>query len=470
IPYDFTDNYRHSAPPPEEGPPAAANASRNKNILPYQITGLVGGYVVTVLFWGILLLTVGRRMRRRTENSPKTLELELVTKRPEAIKIGTDPDVIGRNSSIRSPVPPSPASARSATSWFKRNFRKEKVESPTVEEHSPVVHSPTSFDQSVLDADRARAQEEMERLYAAVMDHDRKKSLSQISNASGASPTTSRRPSAINTQQNGASHSNPSSPARAIYPPTYHQNGPPTAPLPSSSHAYPHRRPSYRDNQEPASPRSVLSKKSHLSTTSTTSKHRFNLKHLRISNPIPQKYPHDRDAEARTPLSPRFYNPGAPPSPPTMQNSPTTPGTIEEAYEQLDAVQPLPRPAPQRTISVSSSNAPTPTTTTQPQHASRSATSSNTNLPLRGYAEPLKSPDLRTTVLDRRRDHLGMTTPRTGVPFTPYSPYMPFTPITPVTPHLMTKKERKKAKKYEGRGMDGEGMVQSPKEIFGDAW
>ncbi|KAF2690146.1 hypothetical protein K458DRAFT_258241, partial [Lentithecium fluviatile CBS 122367] len=443
-PYNFLDNYRNPPPSPEDGPPASAHASRNKDLLPAQICGVVGGYVVTVLIWGVLLLTVGRRMRRKTENSPRTLELELVTKRPAASLT-------------------SPASVRSATSWTKKIFKKEKgSDSPGVSPSSPVVHSPSSFDQHVLDADRERAQAEMERLYAAVMDHDRKKSYSQVSTTSENEPH-SRRPSAINTSHM-TSHSNPSSPVKAIYPPGYPQNGPPTAPLP--------RDPSrLRDEQPPpASPRSILSKKSHTSIGSSSSKTRFNLKNLRISGPI-QKYPHDRDEEARTPLSPRLYNPGAPPSPPTMQNSPTTPGDIEEAYEQLDEPQPLPRPAPHRTISMSSSQAGTPTTS-QPAPPSRSAASSNTNLPLRGYAEPLKSPDLRTTVLDRRLDKLPLTTPKTGVPYTPYTPYMPFTPVTPVTPHLMTKKERKAMAKIGGRKVARreDDLVQSPKEIFGDAW
>jgi hypothetical protein len=436
-PYDFLDNYRDPPLSPEKGPPASFHASRDKSLLPAQICGIVGGYVVTVLIWGVLLLTVGRRMRRKTENSPRTLELELVTKRPT--------------------LPTSPTSGRSATSWTKKIFRKERgSDSPGISPTSPVVHSPGSFDQKVLDSNRERAQVEMERLYAAVMDHDRKKSYSQVSTTSENEPY-SRRPSAINTSHM-SSQSNPNSPVKAIYPPGYPQNGPPTAPLPRDSSRLHNEAP-------PASPRSILSKKSHTSVGSSSSKTRFNLKNLRISGPV-QKYPHDRDDEARTPLSPRFYNPGAPPSPPTQQNSPITPGDMEEAYEQLDRPQPLPRPAPQRTISMSSSQAGTPTTT-QP----RSAASSNTNLPLRGYAEPLKSPDLRTTVLDRRQDKLSLTTPKTGVPYTPYTPYMPFTPVTPVTPHLITKKERKMVAKMGGRKVvQRDDMVQSPKEIFGDAW
>src|SRR4051812_9553152 len=91
------------APSPNDGPAASAHASRNKALLPAQICGVVGGYILTVLIWGALLLTVGRRMRRKTEDSPKTLELELVTARPPT-----------KN-------PTSPSSARSPTSWFKKS-------------------------------------------------------------------------------------------------------------------------------------------------------------------------------------------------------------------------------------------------------------------------------------------------------------------------------------------------------------
>lgn len=442
-PYDFLDNYRQKAPAPEDGPPAAANASRDRALLPGQICGIVGGYVATVLIWGILLLTVGRKMRRRTENPPAPLDVELVNARPH-------PKVLTK-------TPASPGSARSVSSWSRKIFKKDKPHDSAIgSPQSPVVQSPSSFDQKVLDADKERAQTEMERLYAAVMEHDRKKSYSQVS--ANELELSERRPSAIDTSREVPNFSNPSSPVKAIYPPGYH-NGPTTAPLP---------RDRLQDQQPPASPRSILSKNSHVSNASTSSKTRFNLKNLRISGPV-NKYPGESaNDEARTPLSPRFYNPGAPPSPPTQQNSPTTPGTIEEAYEQLDEVQPLPRPAPQR----AGSSTQTPTGTQPPTlQITRSAASSNSSLPLRGYAEPLKSPDLRTTVLDRRMDKLSMTTPKTGVPYTPYSPYMPFTPVTPVTPHLVTKKERKMMAKIDRRRREArDEMVQSPQEIFGDAY
>ncbi|ORX95103.1 hypothetical protein BCR34DRAFT_579509 [Clohesyomyces aquaticus] len=477
---------------PENAAPGEGFVPSNAKPLPAQICGIVGGYVLTVLIWGVLLLVVGRRMRRKTENSPKTLELELVTNR----------------SFIRTPL--SPASAKSTTSWSKRIFKKNPsinesvIGSPT----SPAIHSPASFDHKVVEANRERAQLEMERLYAAVLDHDKKKSV-QVSeqdatelqerrppSSSGPaerrpsfnagladrrpssnaglsdrtpsasasmserkpSGTSERRPSAINTRvARGEPPSNPASPMKAIYPPGYHSSTP-TAPVPRDRLR--EQVPVSPRNVLPASPRSVLSKKSTASGGPSSSRSaRFNLKNLRISGPI-QKYPGtSANDEQRTPLSPRFYSPGAPPSPPTQQTSPTTPADAE-AYERLDEVQPLPRPAPSR---FNSANASSPT--------GRSATSSSGSLPLRGFSEPLKSPDIQTTYVDRRLQKLSLTTPQTSVPFTPYSPYMPFTPITPITPHLVTKKDRKMSKKVQGKKLATiDDMVQSPKEIFGDAW
>jgi hypothetical protein len=418
----FPSNFKHSVLAPRDGPRASYNPPPNVKSLPYDVAGVVGGYVLTVLIWGILLLTIGRRMRRKALDPPKALELELQNK-PMRPSIRTAP--------LNSP----PLSARSATSWL-RKFKKS--DSAVGSPQSPVIGSPTSFDQKVIDAHNERAQADMERLYAAVMDHDSKKNYSNVSvnemeqqqqQQQQQRPSTStserRRPSAISTSQpHPTDASTPISPVRAIYPPNYH-TGPPTSPLPQPQLA-------------PSSPRSILSKRSQASTNSKSA--RFNLKNLRISGPV-QKYPGvDVDDEAHTPLSPRFYNnPGAPPSPPTQANSPTTPYSLSEAADVVSAL-----PASQTRA-----------------------------LPLRSFSQPLQSPGIQTTVLDRRNERLGLQTPKTGVPFTPYSPYMPFTPITPVTPHLVSRRDRKAAAKVEGgrmRALKGGDMVQSPKEIFGDAY
>jgi|SRR5690242_16226784 len=455
-PYDFKDNYNDPAPSPEDGPPASFHATRDRDRLPYEICGLVGGYVFTVLIWGILLLTVGRKMRRKALEPPPALEFEQELKpiRP----------------TMETPI--SPSSMRSATSWvrkFKRGGESLSGSTPV----SPVVQSPMSFDQKVLDADRQRAQDDMERLYAAVMDHDAKKHSRQASLATVEEPqpppsirSERRRPSAISTTQRALAGSTPTSPVKAIYPPEFSHNM--AAPLPHS------RNSSLRAEHPPPSPRSILSKPSRLSSASRQEKNaRFNLKNLRISGPIQSYGGAAPDDEARTPLSPRFYpNPGAPPSPPTQPTSPSTPYSPTEPAEIERAHSlriPLPNPAPQRGPGLTISPPPAPKI-----NISRSPTMTPTaQLPFRSYQtdSPLKSPGIQTTVLDRRPDKLSLQTPRTGVPFTPYSPYMPFTPITPVTPHLMTKKERKVRRK-EGSERLGtlDEMVQSPKEIFGDAY
>ncbi|KAJ4989528.1 hypothetical protein SVAN01_05063 [Stagonosporopsis vannaccii] len=455
-PYDFKDNYNDPAPSPEDGPPASFHATRDRGRLPYEICGLVGGYVLTVLVWGILLLTVGRKMRRKALEPPPALEFEQELKpiRP----------------TMETPI--SPTSMRSATSWmrkFKRGGESLSGSTPV----SPAIQSPMSFDQKVLDADRQRAQDDMERLYAAVMDHDAKKHSRQASQATVEEPqppasirSERRRPSAISTTQRALAGSTPTSPIKAIYPPEYNSNM--AAPMPHS------RKSSLRAEHPPPSPRSILSKPSRLSSASRQDKNaRFNLKNLRISGPIQSYGGAAPDDEARTPLSPRFYpDPGAPPSPPTQPTSPSTPYSPTEPAEIERAHSlriPLPNPAPQRGPGLTISPPPAPKI-----NVSRSPVMTTTaQLPFRSYQtdSPLKSPGIQTTVLDRRPDKLSLQTPRTGVPFTPYSPYMPFTPITPVTPHLVTKKERKVRRKERGERLGTlDEMVQSPKDIFGDAY
>ncbi|KAL7770276.1 hypothetical protein CFE70_000209 [Pyrenophora teres f. teres 0-1] len=403
-PYNFLDNYRNPAPSPEDGPPGAYHAIRNKDVLPYEICGIVGGYVLTVLVWGVLLLTVGRRMRRKALDPPMQLELELQGKpiRPTL-----------KTPSLASP----PLSARSFFRRFKRNGSSDSTP------QSPEVTSPSSFDQKVVDAHRDQNQADMERLYAAVMDFDAQKHASKLSvEQPEPAPvqTERRRPSAINVNhtQNDNYNDSPVSPIKAIYPPGY-SDRPTTAPLPHDRLR--------AEQQAPPSPRGILTKRSQTPNPNASSKNaRFNLKNLRISGPI-AKYPGDSDDEARTP-SPHASTPPAP--------------------------HPRPQPRP-----------PPPATATA---------AANHSLPLRSFAEPLASPGIQTTVLDRRVDKLSMNTPKTGVPFTPYSPYMPFTPVTPVTPHLTTRRDRKmeaKLAKLEGRRRQAANeLVQTPKEIFGDAW
>lgn len=443
------------APPPDEGPPGAAHASRNKALLPAQICGIVGGYILTVLFFGILLLTVGRRMRRTAQASPASLEIEMVKHTNKAF----DP----------SPISPLSASRQwLAYKWKKSTTSLRSNNSQASHPTSPVVGSPggmsvSSFDQSVIDYDKEQRQREMERLYAVVMEEEAKKARTQYASVDGDGerPVSSgedrnadtrrpdRRPPQIMTRASAGtrlevpvSPTSPRSPIRAIYPPdspmsrrqqpSYY----PTAP--SSPQPHPQRHPA-----PPSSPRNLLTRHSRSSSNSSNNKSRRSIRNLRISAPI-QRYPGDEDDEARTPLSPRFYNPPAPPSPPSQAQNPVapvtpyTPGTDGEyADERLDQPAPLPMARPSRVQELS---------------INTGAANSRGTLPFRAMANGAQSaPATKTTYLERRMDAMHLGSPRTGVPMTPYSPYMPFTPITPVTPHLVSKKERKQMQKEKGR-------------------
>jgi len=71
----------------------------------------------------------------------------------------------------------------------------------------------------------------------------------------------------------------------------------------------------------------------------------------------------------------------------------------------------------------------------------------------------------KTTVLERASPlSPGIKTPWSAGAV-PYSPYQPFSPVTPMTPRLVTKEERKRAKKAEGRGPVVE-MIKSDAEMW----
>ncbi|EOD51592.1 uncharacterized protein LTHEOB_11919 [Neofusicoccum parvum] len=483
--------------------PGALGAVRNKAYLPAQICGIIGAYIFCVVVIGTALLTYGRRMRRA-----------ITDQRVDVVKAngtnGFEMTPVSPSSRWRSPLSPSK---------LKHAFKKSQTSIAERQQHSvptspisPGTQSMSSFDQNFLKNQQEERQKEMERLYAAVMEHDEEKKRKVARSSAeeiqeypeeeeeGQYPVQQKgRPPMIDTAASlrvpsgqhpasPVSPGTPRSPVRAIYPPES-----PMAAARRQNYAGP------PPTTAPSSPRGILSKKDRTASIgSTGSKSRRSIRNLRISGPI-ARYGGDNDEEARTPLSPRFYNPGPPPSPPsaTTAPTPTTPGTGDSLgpfrYEDLDRPHPLPRPNPQRGESARSSDArsyhthsprpsngsntidiamrvgdapsgPPPAIRTHDlpppprgPHAARSPASSTSTLPLRNMApESAQLPSTKTTVVEARnraRDLMspgrGLRTPATGVPMTPYSPYMPYTPITPVTPHLVTRKERKQRQKDE---------------------
>ncbi|KAK0314591.1 hypothetical protein LTR01_001415 [Friedmanniomyces endolithicus] len=360
------------APAPEDGPPFSAHAIRNKAVLPYEIVGIVCSYVVTVLVLGTLLLTVGRTLRRRAQ--------DMATRPTELVK------------PMRRNFEPSPVSPKSARSWYPRKLRNKRsagssIRSGHSDVASPGMDSVVSFDPNVVEADRAQRQEEMERLYAAVMAHDDRKSQGNTATTTEVPPEYSqKRPPRIVTDHPRLKHlqapemsprspGTPKSPVRAIYPPDS-----PIPPMPQSpgspiraeylatplSPQYPgpsdyasDLRPTRKDRSSSLGSRATVTS----DTTSTGKKLRKSLRNIKISAPLQTD---DNSDGARTPLSPRFYtDPGIPPEPPTARTTetmdsryaPTTPGTArswrypeesEQDAEGLDEVRDLPQAHPNR--------------------------------------------------------------------------------------------------------------------------
>ncbi|KAJ5157121.1 uncharacterized protein N7482_008221 [Penicillium canariense] len=277
--------------------------------------------------------------------------------------------------------------------------------------------SMVTVDESVVASDRQRAQDEMEMLYAAVMEHDAQK-------ASGVS--VAARDADSQTNSPDSQYTNPFTDRHA-------------------SQATEH---SYREPlQSPKSPKSSGSRLSKLFSSKSQSNPdggklrspRFPLRKLGISSPLasPDRSASTSYGHEQAPLSPRFYNPGPPPTAPrpgpaTAQIMPPT-GQIR---------------APPTPLNLS--------TVGQPP----------SNLPFRD-AYPLQSaPATKTTILERpMKTRNG---PVTGMP-TPYSAYMPFTPVTPFTPgRTVTKRERRREERENGlRVLNEDDLVKDDKDMWG---
>ena len=501
------DIWEGPAPPPAKGPPFSAHASRDRSLLPFQIIGVVGAYVGSILIIGTLLLTVGRKARKRAQT--------MAAQPKEMVK------------PLTKVMDPSPMSPGSNKSWYSpRRLRQKKsaassVRSGTSNHMSPGMDSVVSFDNNVIEADRARRQEEMERLYAAVMAQDeRSASQRNVAGHDGVSPpeysgryqprllTDDPALRHLHPGSSPASPGTPKSPVRAIYPPTGNIPGGPTSPTSPIKAEFPNyslpqqgasdaslrgtregRTPSFGSGQAPTSANSTNPKKI-----------RKSLRNIKISSPLMKD---DNSDGARTPLSPRFYtDPGIPPDPPTARTTdtfdsqdypPTTPGTAQSygfpEQEEMDEVRDLPQANPQRLsthnynnqaqmVTNAASTRPDPTKTansagTLPlremnrQYAAQQQQAAHSAFPLSpgqwnnpnnpgtpgsaGFGYITSAGPVKTTFVDAQRRQLGTgMTPRTGQA-TPYSPYMPFTPLTPVTPRLTTRAERKQRQKEEKR-------------------
>ncbi|KAI4180834.1 MAG: hypothetical protein L6R41_006992, partial [Letrouitia leprolyta] len=171
------------APSREKGPPISANSLRNKAYLPAQIGGIFAAYILSLVIIGTGLLFVGRRLRSAAQSSPQTLAMEMLKPVRPDIPKAFDPSPI-TPSTLKDPYGPSPNSTLDMKSnWPSPDKSRTSVKWPSLKGHAqrPSLQSSiVTFDESVIEEDKNKNQHEMERLYAAVMEHDELKSTGSL--------------------------------------------------------------------------------------------------------------------------------------------------------------------------------------------------------------------------------------------------------------------------------------------------
>lgn len=409
------------APPPEEGPPLSASALRDPSKLKFEIIGIILSYISCASGLLILLFTVGRRLRRGTQSSNTSLDVEMVKPSVNQAALGVDPSPLSTTKHWQSPVDSD------VKPWTSPTGNHYYHQSQT---------SVSTFDEKVIENDKTRNQNEMERLYAAVMAHDVQKTQPSSRNeVSGNSPVKS--------------------PSK--YPPELQH-------LQTSSGA---TQPFYPQEISPIEPKSPTLSRASSRLTKSSPLSIFQSSHSRASSAASQKQRPKRISirdmpisppmgspdllESVTyndeqPLSPRLYTPGPPPPAPGLNSAAAN---VREAERKVSSR--APPPAPLQT---------------------RPTNNSSNVLPFRqNYSSSLKSAPATKTTFVERRDSILHPGPKTGAPV-PYSPYMPFTPVTPITPgRLVTKEERKKSKKHSGMKVLAEDdIVQGDQEMWGDSY
>lgn len=336
-------------------------------------------------------------------------------------------------------------------------------------------------------------EQEMDRLYAAVMEHDIQKSTSRLDLGESQTPQTPKGPPEFQHLRSSSAVQQPSS----TIPHAETQSLGRTLTVSPTLQTRP-------------SPLTIHSRTSSRSSFGSFGKKR-SIRHLPISPPMgsPELTSHHASKYGESePLSPRFYKPGPPPPTPPREHY-SIPEHGYDLYQQegsrrseLSDYENAPRTSipsfktttegdtrsqvyssrgendiPLRDLSKQKRTpAPLALRTNNGSSASPGLQMplASAPLPLRnsrpsGYSSDRPLSTIKATVLERKLpEHRIPGTPRTGVPQTPYSPYMPFTPLTPMTPsRLVTKQERKRREREEGRRV---ATIDDAVEEEGDMW
>ncbi|KAI9838299.1 MAG: hypothetical protein M1819_005567 [Sarea resinae] len=160
------------APPPDECPPISRGASRDKSLLAGQICGIVGSYLATACIVASAIFFIGRRLRRQI----KTHSLVSMEMLPPvmASKNNYDPSpVSGYTDPFKTPT--SGASA-AKFAWPSPGKKKNHKGIGQLSQQNSVV----TFDEHVIENDRLKREEEMERLYNAVMGQEARRPMDLV--------------------------------------------------------------------------------------------------------------------------------------------------------------------------------------------------------------------------------------------------------------------------------------------------
>ncbi|KAG6993732.1 hypothetical protein G7Y79_00051g086520 [Physcia stellaris] len=455
--------------PPADLDTASPHALRNRKYLPAEIASIIGAYLFFLLCIGTALLLVGRRLRRAAQASPRTLAMEMMKPVRGDVPKAFDPSPmtpLNKHPFEKSPSStintqdmwPSPQKSSIGYGFGRKGHNKQ----------ASIQSSVVTFDESVIEDDKDRNQREMERLYAAVMEHEEQKSTTTLNKTR----QQAQHPPELQHLRSSSAVEPPISPLRTD------AKSPGLGPASSPRK---HTRPS---------PITTGSRASSRSSFGSFGKKR-GLRTLPISPPMgsPDLVPDYSSTYGEAePLSPRHYEPGPPPPTPPQQ---------EAFARQAERLSPrhsaFPRTAmptiqssggsrreSSETVTSKNKRAPAPLAiqTGAPASASPSQTALRTApLPFRSLRSPRTAAErppstIKATVLESKPHNQHLAGPRTGVPMTPYSPYMPFTPLTPMTPsRLVTREERKKKEKEDGRRVaTAVDKVEEESEIWGDAY
>jgi hypothetical protein len=486
----------YPAPAPENGPPLSANASRDPALLPAQIGAIVGSYLFSVCIVGSALILIGRRLRFRSQSGARALDIEMVephfpTFDPSPISPGQLPGG-PRNFSWPSP---------------EKDIRNPYIFPPstTTINGSPIspVGVDSSFDTRIIDADRDMLQRDLEDIYAHVM---------QQEDAKAAGINVKEMPLPPQLQHVGPV-------------PTEGPQRQSSLPKEKKLEKAPSRRPSTLTLDEGKSEKSHSRSSSILSALRSPRRKKMQISSP-IPTPLSTTFPNNDSASDEEPLTPRYHPTGPPPpvpkdqvpyNPPSRKPSviiPSSPSAQHSIAEQLNNNNPYGQFLPQSrhrtnishaSVQSSSSQSNDPasavsTTSTTPfmppperpmppperptlapigipRQSTSHPPSNNSSvraLPFRQFEPALASPSFshstKTTVLERSPqlgggpNTAGLKTPWSAGAV-PYSPYQPFTPMVPITPRLVTKEDRKKMKKMQGRAPALE-MVASDDELW----